>query len=859
MTPVKDNYLDVAFEKGLQLAFPPVLVQLIQALLDPSPSFTTIAGYLKMDPMLAGRVLHIVNTGSYGLSEKVRDLQRAAIVMGTSELFRLVLALALQKRLNPTKPRAAEYSFGDWRLTIWSAMAAEAIAGQICPESRKEAYLAGMLKDLPLYLALCNPEVPPFLNKPRCVTLPAPDQFAEETSLWGRSHPEISRDITLYWGLPENLAEIMRVHHDYENINSYPPLAQSVIFATRWAELLHAPDAEPAKLIMFELELAELIGRTGISMELFRASCAERFNILMGQLGIHPAKPETRLHDRSLADIQSCYFLTLGVFDCLREQWSSPFFARTLQRQLRLFWDITEWDMLITLNPGAEGDFFRCRQSASLQCDRAAFDKMPRKSGWLHIPFTWENKTYGFLAVPTPSQSSKAHQALPLFARMIAMQFEEHLSRITQKCETAPFADLPFVFARLGKDDQILHASASFLETFKLKEVPEGLPVQDLLAKTLDISLDDLEQGDEEGREAGRRKSGKSRKGYFFSVPEGHFPGTPLYIAQAPVPEKPEESFLLLGDVTSMHPLQALSLAHAGLLEALFESLDEQLCLLSEEGRVLWADDSCKELLGKNIFNLSRPVIPPQQGRRSNPAAGRWNTAFLANLSSSTRVQVMLALAGSLVPYQFTFTPLPGKKSRQYLLLLHGSPVQAEQAEGQAAPPAPAEEKAEREERLSLLKLRDSLTDLYGYTQFHMLLGHVSEQGKRQNFDTGLVFCDIEGLHKFNALHGCQQGDSMLRRVAGSLAESCRPGQDYAFRYGADKFAIIVSKANKELMDELAANILQQVQERCGSKIMLNIGLVLVSPSEDPKARLDAARRASEQAAGKEPRIVWAD
>ena len=836
MPPEQDNSLNMAFDKGLQMAFPPVLVQLLKSLLEPFPSFASIAQYLQMDPMLAGKVLHLANTSNYGFNEKVTDLQRAAIALGTTELFKLVLVLSLQKKLNPTNARQPEFLYGDWRLTLWSAIAAEGIAGYLCPQQRKQAYLTAILKDLPLFLAFCIADVPAFLQKPRYVTMPEPSQFSEEVALWGRTHPEMSRDIFIYWDLPDELAQAVAVHHDLDGVGAYDPLAQSVIYATRWAELLHGMEVDPPKLIHFELSLAAELALTPEDMSEFRASCAARFNLLLGQLGIMQAKTEQRIHDQSLSSLQSHYFMALGTLYGASPQ-SSQAFALALQRQLRLFWNIQEWDMYVHLPTEREGRFFRCRKDGQLTSESMPQEKAPRRADWFTVPLECEPGRFGFVSVPLAAKSDAEQSSLPMFVRMIALHLDEYTKQPSiPEPPSASSPELPFVYARLDREGRVLEASLPFLDLFNLDAAPVGKPAHELLSKRLDIKLPQLA---DEG-------SGSSNVGYFLSIPEGRFPGTPLYLARTAIPgSKSGESYLFIGDTTRMGSVQALAMAHPELLSALFDTLNEQVCLLDEDGRVLWADESCAALLGKNIFTLSRPESPQRTGRPSPVPAGGWNKSFLANLSTSTRVQTMLAIGGSITPHLLTFAPLEGRHGRQYLLLIRYSPPQM-------APAAPRAKETQS-------KSKDTLTDLYGYTQFHMLLKHMAELARKQQADTGIIFCDIEGLHKFNALHGCQKGDVMLRRVAGCLAENCRPGQDHACRYGADKFAVIVNKANKALMDSLASGIHHQVSERCGEEIVLNIGLVLVSPEEVPKVRLDSARKASEQASRTAGRTVWAE
>lgn len=834
MTTETGNSLDIAFDKGLQLAFPPVMVKLLKALLRPSPSFADIAGYLQMDSLLTAKVLHVVNTSAYGFKEKVTDLQRAVINIGTSELFKLVVSLSLQAKLSPVLKRNPEFVYGDWRLTFWSALAAEAIAGRLCPQSRSEAYLVGVLKDTPLFLAFCQEDVPPFLQQERYATLPGEGQFADELVNWGQSHPEMARDIFLYWGFSDALAEAASVHHDYENVSAYPPLAQSVIYATRWAELLLAPQADMPALFVFETNMASALGLSSNEMMVFRGDCAERFNVLLEQLDIRQHAPEMRIHDKSLSELQSHYLLALGALGRTPPE-TPQAFAGLLQRQLRLTWNIKDWDLSISLAGAKNKSTFRCRGDHGLIADISGRKAPPPKADWIHIPISCHARDFGALLVPPYLQKQGVDESsLPMFLSMIALLLEEHLAEQEKRGAASALEDLPFVMARLDKDGCIKEASGAFLDVFKLEKAPQSAPAADLLIRHLDVDLPPLESAGEDGR----------RSGFFISVPEGHFPGTPLYISRVASLDNPEESYLFIGDVTRMNSQQALAMAHQGLLGALFETLNEQVCLLDEEGRIVWTDESCRELLGRNIFNLSKP---DSAGLQHKNGPGSWNKSFLASLATSTKVQVMLALGGTLVPYTLIVSPLEGKADRQYLLMLHLSPPQMQNA------------RQEPQKQLQAVRAKDSLTDLYGYSQFHMLLKYTTEHSRKQNCDSGVIFCDIEGLHKFNALHGCQKGDVMLRRVAGCLAENCRPGQDHACRYGSDKFAVVIHRASRELLDSLAASIHKQVSERCGPDIVLNIGLVLVGPEDTPKARLDAARRASELASSEADRTAWAD
>ena len=587
MATMQSTSLEQAFDKSLQLAFPPVMIQLLQALLDPAPSFSSIAGFLKMDPILAGKILHIVNSASYGFERKITDLQRAAIAIGINDLFRLVVSLSLQKNLQPVVPRNSEQVFADWRVTLWGALSAEAIASHFCPEQKGEAYLTGMLKDLPLLLAFCRPEVPTFLQRERLATLPEPDDAAQELLTWGSAHQEQCHNIFLSWNIPEAMAEAVLAHHDFGGVADHPPMTRSVIYATRWAELLsHGRDAYPGALIAFELDLAAELGLDAAGMERFRRACTDKFNLLLEQLTIAKARPETRLYEQTLANLQSYYFLALEVIGDSGPR-SAHMIASRLQRQLRLFWNLAAWNMCLTL-PGNERQcVFHCEGDTLLDATSDESEPPAPARDWETLPIASGGIEYGILAVPGASTSPELGN-LPLFAHMLGMCLRERALRQGVRrglpVESSIEA-LPLVLARLDGEGRVQDASSLFLETFGLPEVPAGRPAFDLLKEHIGLSRSQFDA-----------KAPVDGAGSIISVPEGRFPGTPFYLAHTASDKTTGDSFLLLGDVTRLSPLQALAVTHPGLLESLFSSIPERICVLSGEGLILWADPASHDL-----------------------------------------------------------------------------------------------------------------------------------------------------------------------------------------------------------------------------------------------------------------------
>lgn len=87
----------------------------------------------------------------------------------------------------------------------------------------------------------------------------------------------------------------------------------------------------------------------------------------------------------------------------------------------------------------------------------------------------------------------------------------------------------------------------------------------------------------------------------------------------------------------------------------------------------------------------------------------------------------------------------------------------------------------------------DELTGLGNYARFQELLAAELEEVKRYGGAVGLLMLDLDDFKSINDNFGHQQGDAVLRAVAGVLRESCRE-TDTPVRYGGDELAVILPR-----------------------------------------------------------------
>ncbi|MDO8688802.1 MAG: histidine kinase N-terminal 7TM domain-containing protein [Dehalococcoidia bacterium] len=101
------------------------------------------------------------------------------------------------------------------------------------------------------------------------------------------------------------------------------------------------------------------------------------------------------------------------------------------------------------------------------------------------------------------------------------------------------------------------------------------------------------------------------------------------------------------------------------------------------------------------------------------------------------------------------------------------------------------EELADRYQEAKNLADRDGLTGLLNHRAVHERLEQELKRAQRYAQQCSIVIMDLDGFKLFNDTYGHPVGDSMLRIIAGLLAEKVR-GSDSLSRYGGDEFMAVL-------------------------------------------------------------------
>ncbi|WFP52075.1 HDOD domain-containing protein [Methylomonas sp. EFPC3] len=208
-------------------SLPDIYFQLNEMIRDSRYSPADIGAVIAKDPVLAARLLRVVNSPFYGFQARIDTLSRAITVIGVDDLYSLVVATCIADRFRQIPGELVDMA-SFWRRSIHCAILVRALAKRCAVLHAERLFIAGLLHDigsLLLYHRLAEPSRQALLaaNGDRRL-VPGLEQ-----ALLGFTHAEVGRELLKNWGLPESL---------YETVGCYLEPEQALLHKLD-AHLLH--------------------------------------------------------------------------------------------------------------------------------------------------------------------------------------------------------------------------------------------------------------------------------------------------------------------------------------------------------------------------------------------------------------------------------------------------------------------------------------------------------------------------------------------------------------------------------------------------------------------------------------------
>lgn len=204
--------------------------RLLQLTSKPDHELTEVVSLVKTDANLTARVLKVVNSAAFGLLSEITSIDRAIAYLGE----RVIVSIAIGDcagKLFEKELIGYEAAGGDlWKHDLRAAIAAREVVAQSKAAINPDlAFTAGLLHDIGKslisdYLQGTAPEAIKLIS-----SQDSQDYLEAEEKMIGIDHTEAGFELAKAWQLPEELAEVIRYHHQPAKASeAFRPLVYAV-------------------------------------------------------------------------------------------------------------------------------------------------------------------------------------------------------------------------------------------------------------------------------------------------------------------------------------------------------------------------------------------------------------------------------------------------------------------------------------------------------------------------------------------------------------------------------------------------------------------------------------------------------
>ena len=170
---------------------------------------------IRLDPILVTRLLRLVNSPYFGMSNEVDSIAKAVVFVGMKHLRNLVAVEALRDMFRETGG-AEGFSRRDlWLHSATVAILCEMIAKRIFGLPGEDFFLSGIIHDIGL---IAEDQVAATELRAACAAYdPGRGPLtAFEREAIGADHCRVGAALARDWNIPDNVRKAIRFHHDRE-------------------------------------------------------------------------------------------------------------------------------------------------------------------------------------------------------------------------------------------------------------------------------------------------------------------------------------------------------------------------------------------------------------------------------------------------------------------------------------------------------------------------------------------------------------------------------------------------------------------------------------------------------------------
>jgi HD-like signal output (HDOD) protein len=192
--------------------FSPILNKILASLAGEDVSFAKLGDLIEKDTVVAGNILHLVNSALYARRATITSVRHALALLGMDKVRNTLLGMSISRMWSQVKTPPVWSMARFNRHSASVAVLSDHIASRVRADYPEGAFVAGLLHDLGRLL----------------IALGLPDEFAHvvklyeesgkswrecERELLGFTHAELSGAALAIWKFPEQVQVAVRDHH----------------------------------------------------------------------------------------------------------------------------------------------------------------------------------------------------------------------------------------------------------------------------------------------------------------------------------------------------------------------------------------------------------------------------------------------------------------------------------------------------------------------------------------------------------------------------------------------------------------------------------------------------------------------
>lgn len=206
--------LNIIAKVGAFPSLPAGTTKLLSLLDDPNAAVAEIEEILRLDPGLTANVLKLSNSAYFGFPAEIGSVHKAIVLLGAKRLIQLVMASCVNSVMKKSVPGYDLPPGEMWRHSIAVSVAAEGLIKELNTTKADEIFTAALLHDVgKLVLGeFVKDDIKKIEN---IVSKNVSFEVAEQIAL-GTDHAEIGAQVLENWGLPNQIVNAVRWHHNPE-------------------------------------------------------------------------------------------------------------------------------------------------------------------------------------------------------------------------------------------------------------------------------------------------------------------------------------------------------------------------------------------------------------------------------------------------------------------------------------------------------------------------------------------------------------------------------------------------------------------------------------------------------------------